>query len=212
MMKNIFENYKFDEVFETAYDEEEIEVVMEDETEEAATIVEDGEGNFKLNIPEEPKVVLERNKAEAEKKAKEEEEKKKANNKNKNKKDEEVKVAKKVHGIGNGKGYSEDIGWKELKRYPVKVGKRGGKFVNIGIRANVTATQKKKELADASAGVKRATHWDKVKGLWFNNYGFYHNKTGKYVAGSNWIETAYQNSVEGAYEKVREIIEKDLGL
>lgn len=127
-------------------------------------------------------------------------------------KDEEVKVAKKVHGIGNGKGYSEDIGWKELKRYPVKVGKRGGKFVNIGIRANVTTTQKKKELADASAGVKRATHWDKVKGLWFNNYGFYHNKTGKYVAGSNWIETAYQNSVEGAYEKVREIIEKDLGL
>ncbi len=84
-------------------------------------------------------------------------------------KDEEVKVAKRVHGRGNGKNYSEDVGWKELKRYPVKIGKKGGKFVNIGIRASVSGNQKKKEMADAQAGVKRATHWEKVRGLWFNH-------------------------------------------
>ena len=73
MKNSFFDNYIFDE---------EMEVVMEDEIEEvaeeeAATIVDDGEGNFKLNIPEDPKVVLEKNKAEAENKAKEEQEKEK---------------------------------------------------------------------------------------------------------------------------------------
>lgn len=122
-------------------------------------------------------------------------------------KDVEVQVAKTKHNK-----YSEEVGYNELKRYPVKVGKKGGKFVNIGIRASVSGNQKKKEIADAKAGIKRATHWDKVKGLWYNNYGFYHNKTGRYIAGSNWIDTAYENSVEGAYAKIRENIEKDLGL
>ena len=120
MMNNIFENYKFDEDFETAYDEEEIEVVMEDETEEAATIVDDGEGNFKLNIPEDPKVVLERNKAEAEKKAKEEEEKKKANNKNKSKKDEEVKV-KPVKAKSKTKDEQMEESFSKYKKLIVKV-------------------------------------------------------------------------------------------
>lgn len=127
-------------------------------------------------------------------------------------KDKEVTVAKRVHGRGNGKGYSQDIGWKELKRYPVKMGKKGGKFVNIGIRASVSGTQKKKELADAKAGIKRATHYDKIKGLWFNHYGFYHNRTGEYVAGTNWMDSAYDDSVEGAYAIIREQIEKELGL
>lgn len=118
----------------------------------------------------------------------------------------EVQVAKSKHNK-----HSEDVGWKELKRYPVKVGRKGGKFVNIGIRANVSGKQKTKESKDAEAGVYRATHWDKIKGLWYNNYGFFHNKTGKYVAGSNWIEEAYDNSVEEAYSKIREEIEKGLG-
>lgn len=123
----------------------------------------------------------------------------------------EVQVAKSKHPTMP-EGYSEDVGWKELKRYPVKIGKKGGKFVNIGIRANVSGKQKLKESKAAEAGVHRATHWDKIKGLWYNNYGFFHNKTGKYVAGSNWIEEAYDNSVKEAYSKIREEIEKGLGL
>ena len=126
-------------------------------------------------------------------------------------KDKEVAVAKRVHGKQNNKGYSQDVGWKELKRYPVKMSRKGNKFVDIGIRASVSGTQKKKELADAKAGVKRATHWDKIKGLWFNHYGFFHNRTGNYVAGSNWMDSAYEDSVEGAYSIIRENIEKDLG-
>lgn len=122
-------------------------------------------------------------------------------------KDIEVAVAQKTHNK-----YSDDVGWKELKRYPVKIGKQGGKYVNIGIRASVSGKQKKKEMADAKAGVKRATHWDKIKGLWFNNYGFFHNRTGEYVAGTDWIGKAYEKSVEGAYKKVREELEKGMGL
>ena len=122
-------------------------------------------------------------------------------------KEKEVAVAKRTHNK-----YSENVGWQELKRYPVKMGRKGGKFVNIGIRASVSGKQKKKEMADAKAGIKRATHWDKIKGLWFAHYGFYHNRTGNYIAGSNWMDTAYDDSVEGAYKIIRENIEKDLGL
>lgn len=119
----------------------------------------------------------------------------------------EVQVAKTTHNK-----YSENVGWQELKRYPVKIGKQGGKFVNIGIRASVSGKQKKKEKADMDAGVSRATHWDKIKGLWFNNYGFFHNRTGEYVAGTDWIGKAYDRSVEGAYQRVREELEKGMEL
>lgn len=85
-------------------------------------------------------------------------------------KDIEVEVAKRVHGLENGKRYSQDVGWKELKRYPVKLGRQGGRFVNIGIRATLTSAQKKKEDAAAKAGVKRATHWDKIKGLIYSSF------------------------------------------
>lgn len=122
-------------------------------------------------------------------------------------KDIEQQVARRVHDR-----WSEDLGWKELKRYPVKIGKRGGKFINIGIRASVSPSQKKKEMQDAKSGVKRATHWERVKGLWYNNYGFFHNKTGTYIAGSNWIDEAYEKSVDGAYKKIREELEKGMGL
>lgn len=122
-------------------------------------------------------------------------------------KKEEVKVAQEKH-----RKYSEDMGWKEIKRYPVKLGKKGGKFINIGIRASVSGKQKLKETKDAESGVHRATHWDRIKGLWYNNYGFFHNKSGRYIAGSDWISKAYDNSIEEAYSKVREVIEEGLGL
>lgn len=58
---NIFEKFanEIDEELENAFEEE-----MKEETvkEEAATISEDGNGNFVMNIPEDPKEVLEKNK------------------------------------------------------------------------------------------------------------------------------------------------------
>ena len=119
----------------------------------------------------------------------------------------EVKVVKDTHDK-----WSEKIGYKELKRYPVKVGKKGGKFINIGIRAQQTPSQKKKDNQAKASGVYRPTHWDKIKGLWYNNYGFFHNKSGAYIAGTDWISKAYDDSVEGAYKIIKEEIEEGLGL
>lgn len=119
----------------------------------------------------------------------------------------EIRVVRRTHNR-----YSEEVGWQELKRYPVKIGKKGGKFVNIGIRANVSAKQKKKEQKDANMGIKRATHWDKIKGLWFNNYGFFHNRTGDYIAGTDWITTAYEESVDEAFKIISDELEKGMGL
>lgn len=119
----------------------------------------------------------------------------------------EVEVVKETH-----HKWSQDVGWKELKKYPVKVGKLGGKFINIGIRANVTSTQRKKDEKAKQMGDARPTHWDRIKGLWYNNYGFHHVKTGRYIAGSDWISRAYDNSVEEAYRIIREEMEKGMEL
>lgn len=122
-------------------------------------------------------------------------------------KDVEVEVARKEH-----KKYSDDVGWKEIKKYGVKKRKSGSQVIDIGLRGKITASQKKKDLANKKAGKSRPTHWDRVKGLWFNNFGFYHNRTGEYVAGSDWIGKAYDESAERAYAIIREEIIKEMGL
>lgn len=123
-------------------------------------------------------------------------------------KDKEVEVAKKEHNE-----YSEQVGWKEIKRYPVKIGsKRRSKYVNIGIRAQLTSADKKRDEENKKAGAHRPTHWDKIKGLWFNNYGFFHNRTGAYIAGSDWIGQAYDKSVDEAYKVIEEKLAEGLGL
>lgn len=119
----------------------------------------------------------------------------------------EVDVAKHTH-----KKYSQKVGFNELKKYPIRNGKLGGKYLSVGIKTTQTKSQKKKDEANVKAGKSRPTHWDKVKGLFFNNYGFYHNKTGAYIAGSNWIDEAFDKSRDEAYEKVREVLEKGMDL
>lgn len=110
----------------------------------------------------------------------------------------EVEVAKRTHSK-----YSEDVGWKELKAYPIKKGRKYGKIVQVGIKGSESST---------GANGSRTTYWDRIKGLWFNNYGFVHNRSGTYIAGTNWIQTAYDESVDEAYAKIREEIEKGLDL
>lgn len=100
--------------------------------------------------------------------------------------------------------YSEQVGWKEIKTYPIKTSKRGVKYINIGLKAKQTKSQKKKDLKALEAGDPRPTYWDKIKGLYYNNYGFYHYKEGKYVAGSHWIDDAYDKSAPVAYEKLKD--------
>lgn len=118
---------------------------------------------------------------------------------------EQVEQAKKIHNK-----YSEHIGYNEIKKYQVKVGKTGKRTIDIGLKAPKNSKSKKKN--SASTYTTRTTHWDKIKGLVFNNYGFYHNRTGQYVAGSNWMGKAYDNSCDEAYRVMTNEIIKELGL
>ena len=103
-------------------------------------------------------------------------------------KEVEVETAKKTHHL-----YSKDVGWQEIKRLPIRSYRSGNKYIDIGVR-------------------DRGGDWDKIKGLVFNNYGFRHNLTGRYIAGSNWIRTAYDDSSEQAYRIIREGLLKELKL
>lgn len=122
-------------------------------------------------------------------------------------KDAEVRVAKSEHNK-----YWEQVGWKEIKKYGVKTRKKGSQVIDIGLKGKRTASQKKKDAKNKASGKSRPTHWDKIKGLWFNNYGFYHNRTGQYVAGSDWIGKAYDESTDEAYEIIRTELLKEMGL
>lgn len=103
-------------------------------------------------------------------------------------KEVEVETAKRTHHL-----YSKDVGWKEIKRLGIRSYKSGNKYVDIGVRA-------------------KGADWEKIKGLVYNNYGFRHVKTGRYIVGSNWIRHAYEDSSEQAYKIIRDGLIKEMGL
>lgn len=119
----------------------------------------------------------------------------------------QVEVAESTHNK-----YSEDVGAKELKKFGVKTRKTGSQYIDIGLRGSLTASQKKKDSANTKAGKSRPTYWDKVKGLYFNNFGFYHNRTGEYITGTDWMGDAYDESSKEAYRIIKEEIVKGLEL
>ena len=97
----------------------------------------------------------------------------------------ERKVARRRH-----YRYSNKVGYKELKNFPLR-NKNGNVLVDIGIKG-------------------KKVDWQKIKGIYYNHYGFWHNKTGQYVAGSRWMDTAYVESVEGAYKIIAHELTKEL--
>ena len=97
----------------------------------------------------------------------------------------QIKVARTVH-----KKYSTGAGVKELN---VQASTFAGNHV-------------------VDVGINSKSNWDKVKGLYFNHYGFYNKRTGTYVAGSGWINIAYKQSVKGAYTIVKNELLKELDL
>lgn len=115
-------------------------------------------------------------------------------------KETEIATVKKLHNK-----YSEDIGYKEIKTFSVKRTKTGAKIIQTGIRGS----QNKKRRA---AKGRRSDHWSRIRGLWFNNFGFYNEKTGKYVAGSNWIGKSFEDCKDKAYEKMKEVVLRELDL
>lgn len=112
----------------------------------------------------------------------------------------EKKVAESTHSKYSRN--NSESGAKHLRSFPPRV-RKGKGFVDIGLKE------------------KGATNWDNVRGLYFNHYGFYHNgwhkqgtaknrqnggRKGKYIAGSRWMDRAYDQSADKAYE----ILEKEL--
>ena len=108
--------------------------------------------------------------------------------------------------------YSQNVGWKEIKKFSVKRNKNGARVVDIGIKGSVTKSQKRKDLEAQKRGDSRPTQWDRIRGLYFNNYGFYHNITGEYIAGSDWFGKAYEDSADEAYGVIRQELLKELDL
>lgn len=124
---------------------------------------------------------------------------------------EEVRKIEVQTAIEKHNKYSEKIGYKEIKVLPM-YGPRNKKICPIGIRVRFTPKQATKQAKLKASGKYRATYWDKVKGLWYNNYGFYHNKTHNYVAGTDWIGVAFDKSQDKAYEIIQEELGKGLKL
>lgn len=122
----------------------------------------------------------------------------------------EVKVVKQTHDK-----WSENVGYKEIQTFKIKARRNGSKIIQIGVRGSQKGTptkSKKGKSSKSGTSRPRNNHWNKIRGLWFNNYGFYHNKTGKYVAGSNWIGKSYEQSKKRAYQIIEETILKEMNL
>lgn len=96
--------------------------------------------------------------------------------------------------------FARPEGAKHLKKFPIRT-YRGSAFIDIGIKG------KQSKNADT-----RKTEWDMVRGLYFNHYGFFHNRTGKYIAGSRWMDTAFDKSEKRAFEILSQEMLKELEL
>lgn len=94
-----------------------------------------------------------------------------------------------------------DSGRNHLKKFPPRIRKNQG-FVDVGLKE------------------KGSTEWENIKGLYFNHYGFYHNgwhkqgtrknrlkkgkPIGKYIAGTRWMDVAYDKAEKKAFELLEE--------
>ena len=119
----------------------------------------------------------------------------------------EVEVVKREHSK-----YSENVGYKEIKAFPIRTRKKSGASIDIGIKGRVSKATKRKDRENVQAKRPRPTYWDRIRGIYFNNYGFYHNRTGNYVAGSNWLGKAYDEGSDEAYLKVKKTMLEKMGL
>ncbi|MGL5718292.1 MAG: hypothetical protein ACRCX2_35135 [Paraclostridium sp.] len=83
-------------------------------------------------------------------------------------------------------------GVNNLKKFPIR-SYQGSAYIDIGLKGG-------------------KVDWSAVRGLYFNHYGFFHNKTGKYVAGSRWMDIAYDKSEEKAFKMLSEEMLKEIGI
>ena len=96
--------------------------------------------------------------------------------------------------------WARPMGINNLKKFPIR-SYRGSAFIDIGIKG--------KKTKDAE---KRKTEWSAVRGLFYNHYGFFHNKSGQYIAGSRWMDVAYEKSEEQAFKILSNEMLKEIGI
>lgn len=110
-----------------------------------------------------------------------------------------LSVEKDVAGSTHDK-WARPAGVNNLKKFPIR-SYRGSAFIDVGIKG------KRQKDTD-----KRKTEWDMVRGLFYNHYGFFHNKTGNYVAGSRWMDKAFEQSENEAYKILSNEMLKEIGI
>ena len=103
----------------------------------------------------------------------------------------ERQTLKKMHN----KDRSTGKGAANLKVGKIKTYASGSKFVGVGFT---------KEMMGGKE------NWKNIKGAYFNHYGYYNHRGGKYVAGSNWLGVAYQNGANSSYATIKNIILAEL--
>lgn len=113
--------------------------------------------------------------------------------------EEVLRIEKQVAG-GRHSKWARPAGVNNLKKFPIR-SYRGSAFIDIGIKG--------KQSKNSNT---RADEWGKVRGLYYNHYGFFHNRTGKYIAGSRWMDTAFDKSEEKAFKILSEEMLKELNL
>lgn len=75
-----------------------------------------------------------------------------------------------------------------LKVGNVKTYGGGSKFIGVGFT---------KEMLGGGE------NWKNVKGLYFQHYGYYNHRGGKYVAGSNWLGVAFEAGADDCYKTIK---------
>lgn len=86
-------------------------------------------------------------------------------------------------------------GAKHLKVGNVKTYKSGSKFIGVGFTKDILGG---------------GDNWKNVKGLYFQHYGYYNHRGGKYVAGSNWLGIAFEAGADTCYNIIKNEILMEL--
>ena len=86
-------------------------------------------------------------------------------------------------------------GAKHLKVGNIKTYSSGSRFVGVGFTEDMLGS---------------GENWKNVKGAYFVHYGYHEHKSGKYIAGSNWLGVAFDNASSGCYNIIKSTILAEL--
>ena len=83
-------------------------------------------------------------------------------------------------------------GAKSLKVGKVKAYPSGSRFVGVGFTKDMMG------------------EWDDIKGAYMQHYGYYEHRSGKYMAGSNWLGVAFDKSSNSCYNTIKAVMIAEL--